>query len=502
MKRIFLPFFALFILFSCTQKEKNQIPQKTVITGQVSNFEKVSEHDFIEFIYEDILASQTKFVEEINKDGQFKFILDLDYPTEFFLKYSGLLTFYISPGDSLHFEISGDCWNSISQTYADEYNFYRVTGTSEKMNTDIANYKAFFLDSLNNWNVQDSMIRNGTPNEYKSFLQNLTNERFKELKEFNRKNNTCEQFREWAELNLKFCEWDDLMRYRWLHPMYNKIDRNEFSDSIPADYLDFLNDWDNENKEYLASRDYLSFLHEYSVLYYQKLSKDAFAHLDPNAPNALTENFKIRKEHILNHKPGFIQTVLLAKMYFQFLDAKYYNEIKEIYSPVEIEDLILANKIQAKFNSEKEIFENPQFADGSVLNEVKIENDFLSTVIAKYPDRVIYIDFWAPWCAPCMGEMPYSEKVKKQFNGKEVVFVYLANRCEEAGWKSTVAEKKIEGEHYRLNDKQYAELSQVFGITGIPHYALIDKKGNIVNKNAPRPSNGEELFKLIEKYLN
>jgi hypothetical protein len=101
-----------------------------------------------------------------------------------------------------------------------------------------------------------------------------------------------------------------------------------------------------------------------------------------------------------------------------------------------------------------------------------------------------------------MAEMPHGKNIKKQFEGKDVTFVYLGNQCEETAWKTTIAEKKIEGEHYFLSKKQFAQLSNVFEVSGIPHYAFIDKKGNIVKKKAPRPSSGEELVNLINKHLN
>ena len=316
MKSIILPIIVLFLVVSCTHTEKYSESKKTIITGQVSNFAEVSEHDFIEFIFIDLLAVEIKFTEYIDKNGQFRFEPEIDHPTDFYLKYSGLQTYYISPGDSIHFDIDGNCWGKISETYTEEYEYYKVSGTSEKMNIDVANYTAFFLDSLNDWTLQDSMIRICTPNEYKNFLYDLATERLEIISGFNRKNNTCKQFQDWISLKLKYEEWDDLMRYRWLHPMRNKKDRNEFIASMPDDYYSFLDDWDNENKEYLKSKSYLSFLREYAMFYNQKLSKDAFSHLDRNAPNAMVENFKIRKAHILSHEPGFIQDVLLAKMIF------------------------------------------------------------------------------------------------------------------------------------------------------------------------------------------
>ncbi len=40
-----------------------------------------------------------------------------------------------------------------------------------------------------------------------------------------------------------------------------------------------------------------------------------------------------------------------------------------------------------------------------------------------------------------MAEMPYAEKIKQEFAGKEVAFVYLASECEESSWKTNIAEK-------------------------------------------------------------
>lgn len=502
MRSTIIAVIAIFLITSCTTLEKKSKLKKTIITGQVSNFTDISEHDFIEIIYEDIVAGQVTLRENIDKNGQFRFEFNINYPKEFYLKYSGLLTFHISPGDSLHFDINGDCWNITTKTSAEEYKFYKVSGTSEKMNSDIVNYVSFFLDSVNNWDLQSKMIASSTPSEYKKFLEKLSIEKKQIILDFNQQFNTCEEFKEWISLDLKFAEWEDLMRYRWMNPMYNQKDMNEFMDSMPDEYFSFLTDWDSENREYLRSGRYLNFINEYTMYYNQKLSEDALPNLDEDDPMLMIETFKIRKAHILKLKPSFKRDILLAKLYYYLLDAKYFNLIKEIYTEGEISDPMLAERIQQKYAYEKELFENPQFAEGSILNELTTENDFLQTLIKKYPNKVIYIDFWAPWCAPCMNEMPNAKKTKKQFKNKDVIFVYLGNQCKEIAWKTTIAEKKIEGEHYHLTDKQFSELTEIFGIKGIPHYSLIDKNGNIVSKNAIRPSTGKKLIKLINKYLN
>ena len=41
----------------------------------------------------------------------------------------------------------------------------------------------------------------------------------------------------------------------------------------------------------------------------------------------------------------------------------------------------------------------------------------------------------------------------------------------------------IKGEHYRVTQDQYNVLSKQFQITGIPHYAVINKRGGVVDGN-------------------
>jgi len=79
--------------------------------------------------------------------------------------------------------------------------------------------------------------------------------------------------------------------------------------------------------------------------------------------------------------------------------------------------------------------------------------------------------------------------------------VYLASQCTDSQWKVSIQENDIRGEHFLLNDEQLLSLSGLLGIQGIPHYTLLDKEGNIVEKSAPRPSSGDELVSLIENYL-
>ncbi len=138
------------------------------------------------------------------------------------------MTFYISPGDSIHIDIDGDCWGKLSESQAEECGYYHVSGTSEKMNNEVSAYSAFFYDSLTNFKFQDSILRISSAMEYKEFLNDQTKKKLELTEEFNTEHHTSRQFQDWVSMKLKFGEWNDLMRYRWLRPMLDRVDRNEF----------------------------------------------------------------------------------------------------------------------------------------------------------------------------------------------------------------------------------------------------------------------------------
>jgi thiol-disulfide isomerase/thioredoxin len=112
------------------------------------------------------------------------------------------------------------------------------------------------------------------------------------------------------------------------------------------------------------------------------------------------------------------------------------------------------------------------------------------TSLESLKGKYVYIDVWATWCGPCIKEIPSLQKVEEQYKDKNIVFVSLSVDAEKDHdkWRTFVAEKKLGGIQL-LADKEFnSEFIQAFGITAIPRFILIDPNGNIVNSQAPRPS--------------
>jgi len=119
--------------------------------------------------------------------------------------------------------------------------------------------------------------------------------------------------------------------------------------------------------------------------------------------------------------------------------------------------------------------------------------------------KVVYVDYWASWCGPCRMEMPYSKQLHAMFDEKQlkqIVFLYVSIDADENAWKNATQQLGLEGKFGISPGNWTSEIAKFFKINSIPRYMLINKKGEIVNLNANRPSSGAEIYQDIIKLLD
>jgi thiol-disulfide isomerase/thioredoxin len=138
---------------------------------------------------------------------------------------------------------------------------------------------------------------------------------------------------------------------------------------------------------------------------------------------------------------------------------------------------------------------------GYTKNEVpKTEADkIFEAIISKYKGKVVYVDFWASWCGPCRSGISRVKPLKEEMAGKNVVFLYITNQTTPEGtWENMIPD--IKGEHYRVSADEWNYLSSKFNISGIPHYVLVGKDGEVINPHLGHLMN-DGLKKLLEKNM-
>ncbi len=114
----------------------------------------------------------------------------------------------------------------------------------------------------------------------------------------------------------------------------------------------------------------------------------------------------------------------------------------------------------------------------------------------SFKGKYVYIDVWATWCGPCIQQIPYLKKLEKEYHKKNIEFVSISTdesrrnggswEAAEKKWRKFVKEKQLSG--IQLWSGKDFSFQQAYEISGIPRFILIDPDGNIVDANAPRPS--------------
>ena len=132
------------------------------------------------------------------------------------------------------------------------------------------------------------------------------------------------------------------------------------------------------------------------------------------------------------------------------------------------------------------------------------DNTGQSVSLSDFRGKVVYLDFWGTWCAPCMKEMVESAPaLKKQFAGREVVFLYVSMGDSEDRWQQTLADKQFTSPssvHLR-EPREAQQLATDYQVHEWPTYWLIGRDGRIIDMHAPRPSDGEKTVAAIEAAL-
>jgi peroxiredoxin len=123
-----------------------------------------------------------------------------------------------------------------------------------------------------------------------------------------------------------------------------------------------------------------------------------------------------------------------------------------------------------------------------------------TVALSSFRGRVVYLDFWATWCGPCLQEMQAAPPLYQHFTGRpDVAFVAVSLDHDAQAWRRWVRRHAQPGVVYlHVPGGITAPVAKSYQINGIPSYWLLGPDGRIVDNAPPRPSQTREARQAIE----
>lgn len=457
---------------------------KATIHGTISNatsyfYQGQFHQKTLRFYFDNLLISD-EMISVPNEFGVFEISIMLPKPMPVLCDYDGQLTLlFLSPNDDLTMSFNAD---NMPQSL-------KYSGRGAENNSYCQQMHRQYASETVESELRSRREQLTSRAAYMPLCENYKQRELNLLQTYTAKTNTSVALQTWARAEAN---------YRYAVRMAAWYFRS--NDKQTDDYKTYCRIFNLNDSEAVVSNQYLQFL-DYHL---RNLSMR-----DPvemrQAREKKGESWVVRAFELAQTElKGKAKEYALAKLLIDLIGAEYsqtsllYEQFKHISQDPFPQHVV--EKRYQKFIG----FLNAEPVKGA--NLYVIDEDFnlpFDTLLAKYKGKVIYIDFWASWCSPCLDEMPYTGSLQQSYKGKDVVFLYLTPDDHEGKWRGNIARYQLAGEFYLMSKHLKNEAFVALGVRALPHYALIDKQGNVAISDARKPSNAllrDDIDKLIKSF--
>lgn len=394
--------------------------------------------------------------------------------------------------------------------------FFYFEGANSDINNDIM--KTF---GLSPWDIPDYSNKNASLEEFRSFLLDIANSYCKTIEDSGMR----EKSKEYSKISIRAALAHKYMRHILIS--HNNLSKE-------AGIWSFLQNFNIGDEDMLYSFDYNQLLSDVGSALILRNSNEILnlmkndGILDDNALHFLEIVSKHKKKlndaeklcaREFDEKYGDVyksyetqrrKSILLdclGDTLSIFMDIRRYkpliwgyvesgfednlNELRKCNNQVYYDCAMMlrqqsAEQLEGKRSNYKSHLPNESEADA-----------FIVDIIANSGGKVILIDLWNVWCAPCLKEIRDMGKYEKELRAQDVSFVYVANTSSPKEKHDELTEN-IEGQHYRISLSLFDALMSKFGLQGIPSFIIVDEKRRVF---ATQESEAENLVEMINTIL-
>lgn len=463
-----LPIFVTIILFSCGKTAEDS--EKITISGIIQN---PAGENIRVFYPEDTTYT-------IDLDSANGFYLEFDRDTSsyaYFYHGRERATIFLSPGDSLQITLDA---NEFDETLS-----FKGPGAAAN------NYLAeSFL--LNEKMPSPYGIIDLSPAEQDRTFESVNGPEFVQALDSMYETNMSLISKWESKLNPELVEIEKGKKLYSTASFRQNIGQQlgYFDIVLPAEYYNYEDSMELDNIALLNVSEYTGYLSNYvSIRLYDKPITTMEEYVE-----AIPSYFDLADSALL--EPNIKSRILksLFDRYARNISFDKVTELQSQYASALVgDDKTFVNDKIAQLEMIREGAEVPNFTFYTLDDD--------SVKLSDYRGKIVYIDFWATWCGPCIGEQPYLEEVIENLGDEKIEFISLSTDATRQPWKKMVADKELSGTHLWTEGAWDSDIMDHFVINGIPHYVIIDEDGKIIDNNATRPSQGveEELRELADQ---
>lgn len=489
MKNLFF-FSIIIILFSCEPNNSEEIqynePKKVIVTGKVVNPNPENENIWISINRIGFEPESHKMA--LDDQGGFKTSFEIYIPVDIGITYHYGSNFCViaHPGDSVHIEFDGSALDR-----PDIFQTIKFSGNRVTINQQVTAFqKRYYESDLHTDKARlDSAAKHYNQEQYKLFADTVRKEGHQILQDFIVLNSSDEEVNNWARLFLEEKYYYMLYAYPGFHSHLRNLNYGELE--ISNSYYDYLKEIPSLQNSLVNGSAIHGLTNQYLNRYlWQFVVKIITASFDEETPLYLLDSVHLAS--IVKHTPDILFRQIVMTEFFSSklkgMNVEVFDRNMGILKETIREPFLLKPLLQ-EYNTVDSILTHSKLEEGVVVNDrVKFSKDFLPTLIDKNKGKVVYIDIWATWCGPCLQEFKIAGEFQETM--PDVAFIYLCIDSQEKFFNNVIKKFQLEGDHYYFGKEEGKMIREELGLNGVPHYLIINRKGEIVKTGSEiRPSN-------------
>lgn len=488
---------SIITILSCTniKKDDSYDEKDIIISGKVKNSNPNNRK--VRIIINRLGLESNRCYSELDDSGFYKIKFKSYIPGDVRITYENANFLVLThPSDSIHVEFD-------NKEEINPLNGISFTGDAFKSNMEVIKFQKSLKQNEPDYNKIQNATKSLNYEEFKIYMDSINKRSLKVYEDFIKNENPCAEVKTWGFIYSQEQYYYFLGMYPRDHAEMNKLDNL----SVPTSYYDFQLGLLPIKKKYCISTYQLSmYVNQFLFGYIKnKILEENREQIRLNPESINSDSLYV--DGIIKHiSDPLLRQLVLTERIRQNLDKKNLS-IFEKYQDIIIKNItepFLIDPLIEKYEIIKQQIERPKIASNAILRDLRGTEiaTIIDSIISINQKKVIYIDCWGPWCAPCMKELPSSKQMMNQLKDKKIVFIYLCIDSDFPQWKATLTDLQLGGTHYFFDKNQSTSLRKSLEINGVPFYLLINKRGIIVDKGSHlRPSNPETLSK-IEKLIN